>query len=159
MFMDTLFLLRHAKSSWKVSGTNDQHRELSERGEKDVMLLNQYLKEKGIFFDKILCSIATRTMQTMLNLVSLDTRKIDIELDLYHADEDTILDYISKSVDCSNLLLIAHNPGISGVISKLSGQEYLDFPTCTLAKFKNRSEIMELDFIIRPKNGKIEKLG
>ena len=157
--MDTLFLLRHAKSSLKVSGISDQQRELSERGEKDVKLLNRYIKERGIFFDKILCSIAKRTMQTMLNLVSLDTKKIDIELDLYHADPDTILDYVSRPVDCKNLLLIAHNPGISGVISKLSGQEYLDFPTCTLAKFTNKSEIMELDFIIRPKNGKIEKLG
>ncbi len=157
--MDTLFLLRHAKSSLKVSGISDQQRELSERGEKDVKLLNRYIKERGIFFDKILCSIAKRTMQTMLNLVSLDTKKIDIELDLYHADPDTILDYVSRSVDCKNLLLIAHNPGISGLISKLSGQEYLDFPTCTLAKFTNKSEIMELDFIIRPKNGKIEKLG
>ena len=45
--MKTLFINRHAKSSWKFENLNDFDRPLNERGNKSAAFMASKLKERG----------------------------------------------------------------------------------------------------------------
>ena len=63
--MKTLFLLRHAKSSWSEPGLADFNRPLNERGRRAAPLIARYLAHCDLLPDLILCSAALRTRETL----------------------------------------------------------------------------------------------
>ena len=62
--MKTLFILRHAKSSWDNSALTDFERPLNERGRRDAPRMGRLMRERALRPDVILCSPAERTRQT-----------------------------------------------------------------------------------------------
>jgi len=62
--MKRLYLLRHAKSSWKDLTLSDFDRPLNKRGKRDAPLIAKKLKEKGIRPDIIISSPAKRARKT-----------------------------------------------------------------------------------------------
>ena len=44
--MKKLYLIRHAKSSWKEVGVPDFKRKLNKRGKKDASIMGEVLKKK-----------------------------------------------------------------------------------------------------------------
>ena len=114
--MKTLFLLRHAKSSWSEPGLADFNRPLNERGRRAAPLIARYLAHCGLLPDLILCSAAQRTRETLALMLpgglACDA-VLRIESGLYGADAATLLRRLKRietEVDC--VLLIAHNPGL-----------------------------------------------
>ena len=72
--MITLFLLRHAKSSWADPGLDDYERPLAKRGVNAGAEMGKYLKRQKLRPDLILCSGAVRTRATLeLVLAELGT--------------------------------------------------------------------------------------
>ena len=61
----TLYLLRHAKSSWDDPGLADEERPLAPRGERAARRMAQHIREAGIRPALVLCSPARRTRQTL----------------------------------------------------------------------------------------------
>lgn len=49
--MLTLYVMRHAKSSWDDPGLNDFQRPLNKRGRHNAKLMKKIMKKKGMFFD------------------------------------------------------------------------------------------------------------
>jgi phosphohistidine phosphatase len=135
----TLYLLRHAKSSWKETGLADHDRPLSGRGKRAAAAMAGYLRDHDIAPDLVLCSSSTRTRQTLKRL-DLTARSVHIERELYAADAPTLLARlrdVPKSV--GSVMVIAHNPGLEDLAIVLARRSAkLDelrpkFPTAALA--------------------------
>ena len=58
--MKTLYIVRHAKSSWKYDSVKDIDRPLKERGINDAHLLSKHLSEKIKRPDVFITSTANR---------------------------------------------------------------------------------------------------
>ena len=131
----TLFLMRHAKSSWRDPGIDDHERALVGKGRRAVDQMVSLLQADGIHFDFVLSSTATRAVETANLLIEGLSFKGPLELSrrLYLAEPSAYLEVLAEledSVDCA--LVIGHNPGISELVSRLTGQE-VDMPTAALA--------------------------
>src|SRR5262245_56787608 len=113
--MNTLYLLRHAISSWVDQTLSDKDRPLAPRGRRDAKRLVQHLVQLGIEPELVLCSSARRTRET-LELVRPAlglTPTVSLEAELYAASSDVLLARVCavpEAVD--SVMLIGHNPGL-----------------------------------------------
>ena len=79
--MKTLYLIRHAKSSWEFD-VDDHERPLNERGMKDAPLVASHVKSLIKVPDQIISSDAVRAKTTaVLYLQSLDIPQDRLKLD------------------------------------------------------------------------------
>jgi phosphohistidine phosphatase len=133
--MKTLFLLRHAKSSWKDNLLEDHDRPLNRRGRDEAPLVGEYLRQRGLTPAFVAVSTARRAIQTAAEVLSVIRYDglVCASRDLHLADSETLLSAIRKTPRrCPSLLLIAHNPGIEEIIEQLTGQAS-PMPTSSLA--------------------------
>ena len=73
--MKLVYLLRHAKSSWKEPGLDDQDRPLNKRGRQAAKIMAMYLRRSKIKPDLVICSTAARAKQTLLRIVQSAAEK------------------------------------------------------------------------------------
>jgi phosphohistidine phosphatase len=134
----TLFLLRHAKSSWDAPELADHDRPLAPRGRKAAKRIGDHMRERGSAVSLVLCSSAARTRQT-LELVS-PGGEIEIERGLYGASADELLLRLRRVADdVESVMLIGHNPAVHDLAVRLASDpgELVEgkFPTGALATF------------------------
>lgn len=133
--MKTLLILRHAKSSWKISGQADHDRPLNDRGKRDAPCIGKLLLEKGLTPDLILSSTAKRTRKTA-SLVAESCGyqgEISKVQDLYLAGPSNYLDALRDLDDATDrVLVVGHNPGIEDLVQEFVG-EFHHMPTAALA--------------------------
>jgi phosphohistidine phosphatase len=124
--MKTVFLLRHAKSSWDDSSLSDHDRPLNERGRTAAPRIGSYMSDAGYLPDLVLCSTATRTRQTLeAVLAELGGAEPAIEFreDLYLGGSMGMLDLVASVPDLAqSLLLVGHNPGTGMLADLLAGE-------------------------------------
>ncbi|MGH6879218.1 MAG: SixA phosphatase family protein, partial [Rhizomicrobium sp.] len=112
--MKRLLVLRHAKSG-PHDEADDKQRALIERGRDDAARMGRAMRENGYLPDLVLCSSATRTVETWEHAApELGTRPAVEFLDaLYDAPESAILKCVrAAKTDAQSLLYIGHNPGL-----------------------------------------------
>jgi len=63
--MKIMFLIRHAKSSWKNEQIKDHERKLNKRGLRDASIMGEKLNTLHPAPEKILCSTAIRAKETV----------------------------------------------------------------------------------------------
>ena len=134
--MKTLYLLRHAKSSWSFDELSDQERPLNDRGRDDAPLMGQALAKRHIHPDIIVSSPAVRAMSTAL-LVAREMQfpheKIKVEPGIYGAEVDDLLGIIKGLPDAAgSVLLVGHNPTITEVANVLSPSSLNEMPTAAV---------------------------
>ncbi|MEM9644346.1 MAG: histidine phosphatase family protein [Planctomycetota bacterium] len=132
-----LMLMRHAKSDWADESLRDHDRPLNRRGRRDVPRMADWMRQLGRLPDQILCSSSTRTEETSRRL--LDAWGVDVQVrlisSLYLAAPATIVDAIEEhGGDAATLLVIAHNPGMAGLVSGLAGRS-IEMPTAAIGVF------------------------
>ncbi len=143
--MGTLYLLRHAKSSWNDPSQNDFDRPLNARGKAARMLIRTWLKQNGVRPGLILCSPAVRTRETLEPLLDLwnPVPEIRYEARIYEAATHSLKDVLrSAAADARSILMIGHNPGTQRLALDLADgapSKYLDrlqekVPTATLIR-------------------------
>src|SRR4030042_1914486 len=121
--MKTLFLLRHAKSSWDQPEVHDHDRPLNKRGKKEAPMVGRYLKENDLVPDLILSSTARRAHDTALAAAEESgfPGKIDLYQDLYMSDTNCYLDILRCLPDEANrVLVVGHNPDLEGLLTLLT---------------------------------------
>jgi phosphohistidine phosphatase len=146
--MKTLYIIRHAKSSWDDDDLSDFERPLNERGKKDAPRMGKRLKEKSIHPDLMLSSPAKRAFSTARRIAKiLDYKKDDIKTDrrLYHADDQMILSVIREIKDNRNtIFLFGHNPGLTDFVNSLMDQQsdldIANIPTAGVVAFQLDSD-------------------
>jgi phosphohistidine phosphatase len=101
--------------------------------------MGQELNELGIRFDRVLCSSAVRTRETLSGLrqgMEIQDEAVSFLKELYLATDITMRDLVaSQQNDIHSIALIAHNPGMEDFAAMLSGGEVNRMPTCCVARF------------------------
>ena len=112
--MHTLYLLRHAKSSWSDSSLTDHERPLAPRGERDAKRVAKHLRRLEVRPALVLCSSAVRTRATAeLILPALAGAPLEVEEGLYGAGSEALLERLRAVPESvASVLLIGHNPGL-----------------------------------------------
>lgn len=140
--MKTLYIIRHAKSSWEDPEKDDFDRPLNDRGKRDAPRMGKRLKEKGITPALMLTSPAKRALSTARRIGKvLKYSKDNIKTDkkLYHADEETILSVVRDLKDKHDVVMVfGHNPGLTDFINSFqTGELDIDnLPTCGIVAFE-----------------------
>ena len=131
--MKTVFLIRHAKSSWDDPSLNDFDRPLNERGKEDAPGMGKHLKKKEVKPDIIYSSPALRALTTakiIAGELGYSENKIRTDRKLYHASEETLFDFLRTASDqYENLMLFGHNPGLTDFANELFNEDIGNIPT------------------------------
>ena len=136
--MKRLFIIRHAKSSWKDVTLDDFDRPLNKRGKKDAPFMAKLLKDKSIYPDLILSSPATRAKVTAITIAKeLDMEeKIVFKERIYESSLSTLINCLKKADDTNQIIfIIGHNPSLNAL-----AYEFVDFdeniPTMGIVEIK-----------------------
>ena len=134
--MKTLYLLRHAKSSWSFDDLTDQERPLNDRGRDDAPRMGQALAKRGIVLDALVSSSAVRALSTAV-LVARELKfahdKITVEPAIYRADADALLGIVQALPDAAqSVLLVGHNPTLTDAANALSPSSFNELPTAAV---------------------------
>lgn len=123
--MKTLYVLRHAKSSWADAAMSDFERPLNERGNRAAAFIGELMADNGYEPYVILSSPAVRakaTAEIVKRSGGLDA-EIRFEHRIYEASPQTLRQAISDIDDAyPSALVVGHNPGIEGLIRFLTGK-------------------------------------
>jgi len=130
--MKTLYLVRHAKSSWSFN-LPDHDRPLGKRGRKDVLKMGQFLSKNYKNPNQFISSTASRAFYTALHICDaygLHENLIQLEKSLFHASPENILEVIKKSKNADCLAIFGHNPEITSAANLLAETTIDNIPTC-----------------------------
>lgn len=122
--MPRLLLLRHAKSSWGDPGLADIDRPLSPRGRRAAAAIARTIEAEDMTPDRILCSPARRTRETLAALLPYlgDEGRVAIDPNLYETGPREYLAALARSGnDAGTLMVIGHNPTIQATAQLLVG--------------------------------------
>jgi phosphohistidine phosphatase len=138
-----LYLLRHAKSSWKHPELADHDRPLAGRGRRAGQAIAKHIRDQGIAPELVLCSTAKRARQTLERIEpALGRRTVHVERELYGASATELLERLRRVPDSvESVLVIGHNPGIQDLAIELTGapEVHAKYPTAALATVTLRS--------------------
>ena len=136
--MLTLYLVRHAKA--EPLAETDKARVLADQGVRDAKNLGTVFTQLLTQPDKIICSTAQRTKQTLsvMNDAGLRCDNVEFDDDLYHASADLIINKVAK-VEGRVLMIVGHNPAMAILLNRLADEQdiapsMLHFPTGSLAQ-------------------------
>jgi phosphohistidine phosphatase len=145
--VNSLLLLRHAKSSRDDPSLADIERPLAPRGLKAAKAMGQELAARGWQPDQILVSPAVRTRQTW-ELVAAelpDPPAPSFPRMLYMATPELLLQQLRKTPKkIGTLLVLGHNPSLEQLAAQLASADSdaaalaslkEKFPTAALARF------------------------
>lgn len=122
----TITVVRHAQSAGKQSGQQDFDRVLTEGGQRWVATLKKKLPDTVPPIDILIASAATRVKQTVQPLIpalGLSDTKCRFENELYEATSGDWIRTLQPLITTHHHILLAgHNPGLSHLVSRWSGQ-------------------------------------
>ncbi|MEA3330558.1 MAG: histidine phosphatase family protein [Campylobacterota bacterium] len=114
--MKKLYIIRHAKSSWKDSSLDDFDRPLNKRGKLNAPFMGTILKDKNVVPDIIISSPALRAKST----AKIIAKKVKYLKDIVYKkaiyEESTVkLHAMLRKIDNDNdiAFLIGHNPELN----------------------------------------------
>lgn len=122
--LKTLYLLRHAKSSWAEPGAEDHERPLNRRGHAACTVLAGHIDRAGIAPDQVLCSTARRAKDTVAEIATALGRRFPVSYRrrLYLAEPDEILAQIRRLDDGFRaVMVVGHSPGLEELSAMLIG--------------------------------------
>ncbi|MDG1040519.1 MAG: histidine phosphatase family protein [Polaribacter sp.] len=142
--MKTLYIVRHAKSSWEYDGIEDIDRPLKERGIKDAYLLSDYLSEIITKPDVFVSSSANRALHTAIIFCEnfgYPLSNLKIKKQLYSFSDGYLVKTI-KALDDSfdSAIIFSHDHGINTFVNKYGSKPIAHVPTCGVIgiQFENK---------------------
>ena len=159
--MRTLYLLRHAKSSWKDPGLQDFDRPLNGRGREAAPLVGKFIRGRKLRVDLIVSSPAERARQTAALVKESARLSAEVLYDerVYEADAARLVEVVAQADESADaLMLVGHNPGLEELLTFLTG-ESRRMQTAALACValdvekwgKTRERAGRLEWLVRPK--------
>jgi len=136
--MKKLYIIRHAKSSWKDLELDDFDRPLNKRGKLNAPFMGKKLKKKRVHPDIVIASPALRSRLTAEVIAKKVKYFKDIVYDeeLYESSATMLCEALVKIEDKNNIaFLVGHSTGIN-----LFVENYIDFqdniPTCGVVEIE-----------------------
>jgi phosphohistidine phosphatase len=133
--MKRLYIIRHAKSSWKEADIRDLDRPLNKRGEHDAPLMGKLLRDRGVLPDLIVSSPANRartTARIIANEVGFAAEGIVLESTIYEAYLEDLVSIVQSLPNRANtVFLFGHNPALTYLANHFNtGELIMNVPTC-----------------------------
>ncbi|UCE51694.1 MAG: histidine phosphatase family protein [Desulfobacterales bacterium] len=132
--MKTLYLVRHAKSSWKYPNLDDFERPLNKRGRKSAPFMGKILKKLKVAPDFIISSPANRAAMTariIADIINYPLEKIRYSESIYEFSEDALIHVVKDIDDAVNkAMVVGHNPALNGLANYIGDQSISNIPTC-----------------------------
>lgn len=164
--MKKLFLIRHAKSSWKHEGVLDMDRPLKGRGIRDAYNSAQWLNEQSDSPQLILSSPATRALHTAIIFskgLGYPMAEIKIVEQLYEATLQDLTKVVKSIEDeCESAMVFGHNPTVTNFVNRCidhrinnvptTGVACLKFDINSWAELNEKAELLFFDYPKRHKN-------
>lgn len=159
--MKTLYVLRHAKSSWDHPELADFERPLNKRGKKAAPFMGELMREKGLVPEIIVSSPAERaktTARLVAGAAGFDA-EIVFERGIYESGAHNLVYIVAEIEDrFGSAMIVGHNPGFEGIVRVLTGR-YERMPTAALAVIdldigswsETAPDTGELREVLRPK--------
>ncbi len=142
--MKTLYLIRHAKSSWEDSSLRDIQRPLNPRGKRDAPFMAKLLKGKGIQADAIVSSPANRAFTTSTYFakeMGIEENEIIQEDSIYEAYTEDIFNVIHSLHNSINtVFLFGHNPTFTSMANMFTQNYIANVPTCGIVVIESAAE-------------------
>jgi phosphohistidine phosphatase len=138
--LKTLYLIRHAKSSWDNANQPDFERPLNQRGEHDAPIMAKFINEKNFKPDLLISSPATRafsTAQIFATEFQYNTENILTDNRIYEAGIRELISVVREIDDSyQTVFLFGHNPGLTS-LTNLLGDKYIpEMPTCAIVELR-----------------------
>jgi phosphohistidine phosphatase len=136
--LKTLFLIRHAKSSWADPDLPDRERPLKARGRRAARKMGRRLAKYELEPDLVLSSPAVRALETariIARRLHYPRRQIVLNPRLYAGSASELLHAVQELDErFLVVLLVGHNPEISACARSFSNQ-ITHMSTCAVARF------------------------
>ena len=131
--MKTIYLVRHAKSSWKYPDLDDFERPLNNRGRKNAPFVGTILKKLKVAPDLILSSPANRASMTariIADKIGYPLEKIRYSENIYDFSANALMDVI-KQLDnvVHKAMLVGHNPALTELANYIGDEAISNIPT------------------------------
>lgn len=169
--MKTIYLARHAKSSWGNPVKTDFDRPLNKRGQADAIKMGEELKRLAWLPEKIIASPAIRAKQTVkayCEIIDYPIQSIEWNSEIYAAYIITLLQLLTNlSENTKSVMLVGHNPALEDLLVHLCGYAKVSqcqqkdgkiFTTANIAKITTNvawkdlvMDEMQLEGLLRPK--------
>lgn len=138
--MKSLYLLRHAKSSWADPGLEDRHRPLNKRGQRDAPEMGSRFGARGERLERVISSPAKRALTTarlFCEACGFPADRIETEEHLYFLGAGSIRELILAQPDeADSVMLVFHNPDITHFSNSITDGFRIDnVPTSGLVRF------------------------
>ncbi|MET4105595.1 histidine phosphatase family protein [Hymenobacter sp. UYP22] len=138
--MKTLYLMRHAKSSWSFDELSDKQRPLNDRGRDDAPVMGEALAKRSIRLDLLVSSPAVRAMSTaalVAHELEYPADKIEVIEAIYEATVPDLLTVVRELPDeAESVLLVGHNNTLTEFANLLSPSSIPDMPTAAIVCLK-----------------------
>lgn len=138
--MKTLYIVRHAKSSWKYEGIDDIDRPLKKRGIKDAHMMSEILKETVKRPDVFVSSSANRALHTGIifsNTFKYPLANLKISKSLYSFSDGYLVKTIRALDDgFDSAIVFSHNHGINDFVNSYGNEFINNVPTCGIVGIK-----------------------
>lgn len=132
-----LYLVRHAKSSWKDDSLSDKERPLSGRGRASAPEMGLRLREQGHQPDLIISSPANRAYSTARLLareLGFKVEDIVTHDSLYFSGLISMTNMLEKLDDqYRKVMIVGHNPAMTNLLNALADTSTINMPTCAIA--------------------------
>ncbi len=132
--MKTVYIVRHAKSSWEYKNIDDIDRPLKKRGIKDSYLVSSALKDKIKRPDVFITSSATRALSTAVifsNSFGYPLSNLQIKKSLYSFSDGYLVKTIKALDDeFDSAIIFSHDHGINDFVNKFGNEFISHVPTC-----------------------------
>lgn len=143
--MKTIYIVRHAKSSWDNPSLTDHDRPLADTGIAKTKLIVEYLLKKNVRPELMISSSAVRARETaklMAAGLGYPVDKIRIEDKLYHASPDSIADEMYALADNINSVMIfGHNPTLTYFVNQYLEPSIENLPTSGVVAIEFNTEM------------------
>ena len=126
----TLYIARHAKSSWDDMSLSDFERPLNARGKRDAPFMANLFKEKGIKPELILSSPAKRAKKTAKQYHEALGGELQFDERIYEASLMSLIYLVQETLEkVDSVMIVGHNPGFTALNDMLSDKSIYNIPT------------------------------
>jgi phosphohistidine phosphatase len=142
--MKTLYIVRHAKSSWEYENIKDIDRPLKKRGINDAYFMSKLLQENIKRPDVFVSSSANRALHTAVIFIEafkFPIANLKINRSLYSFSDGYLVKTIRALDDgFTSAIIFSHNHGINDFVNQFGDMYIENVPTCGIVGIKFKEE-------------------
>jgi phosphohistidine phosphatase len=154
--MKTLYIVRHAKSSWKFTDLQDIERPLKRKGKQDAEMMAKHLRKDNIYPEYFLSSPAVRAHETakiFSKILEYPKNNIEINSSVYNSSVEELHTLIlGLDNNFNSTILFGHDPTLCNLAAFLTKQQYEKIPTSGIVAVEFQTDNWNK---IQPHNGRV----